>query len=41
MTHAEVTLKPQRAVVCRNRDVSGADLRKAIEDQRFLVVSIA
>ena len=38
---ADVTLEPQRAIVSMDRDISDDDLRKAIEDQGFRVVSIS
>ena len=38
---ADVTLEPQRAIVRMDREVPDTDLRKAIEDQGFRVVSIS
>ena len=38
---ADVTLEPQRAIVRMDRDIPDADLRKAVEDHGFRVVSIA
>ncbi len=38
---AEVTLEPQRAIVRMDREVPDDDLRKAVEDQGFRVVSIS